>query len=201
MGKYLKKFETTAEYETFIASDYDKPNVSLTKDNNVVHYNPWVEPPFFCKLTLNNGEVVEIEGSGQLTETMIYDYETTLVGVEIGELCTDIDGFTFSYCKYIDNITVNANNTVYDSRNNCNAIIETATNTLVVGSNQTIIPNSVTSIGYSAFSSRNGFSSVEIPNSVTNIGGGAFGDCSSLTSVTIPDSVTNIDMYAFSNCI
>ena len=44
MGKYLKKFETTAEYETFIASDYDKPNVSLTKDNDVVHYNPYVPP-------------------------------------------------------------------------------------------------------------------------------------------------------------
>ena len=60
------------------------------------------------------------------------------------------------------------------------------------------IPNSVTSIGSSAFEGCSGLKSVTIPNSVTSIGEEAFRDCSSLTSVTIPNSVTSIDKGTFS---
>ena len=62
------------------------------------------------------------------------------------------------------------------------------------------IPNSVTSIGDGAFSGCRGLTSVTIPNSVTSIGDGAFSGCSSLTSVTIPNSVTSIGNSTFSNC-
>ncbi len=63
-----------------------------------------------------------------------------------------------------------------------------------------ILPNSVTSIGISAFSGCSGLTSVTIPNSVTSIGSSAFSGCSGLTSVTIPNSVTSIGDNAFSNC-
>ena len=63
-----------------------------------------------------------------------------------------------------------------------------------------VIPNTVTSIGRSAFYDCDGLTSVTIPNSVTTIGFGAFEDCSSLTSVTIPNSVTSIGDYAFNGC-
>ena len=62
------------------------------------------------------------------------------------------------------------------------------------------IPDSVTSIGDSAFSCCSSLQSVTIPDSVTSIGGRAFGECSSLQSVTIPDSVTSIGESAFSWC-
>ncbi|MBP5560644.1 MAG: leucine-rich repeat protein, partial [Muribaculaceae bacterium] len=91
-------------------------------------------------------------------------------------------------------------NTVYDSRNNCNAIIKTASNTLFVGCQNTVIPNSVTSIGCYAFFRCSGLTSVTIPNSVTTIGVGAFRGCTGLTSVTIGNSVTTIGNYAFENC-
>jgi hypothetical protein len=89
---------------------------------------------------------------------------------------------------------------MYDSRENCNAIIETESNTLLYGCQNTVIPNSVTSIGYEAFSGRFGLTSITIPNSVTSIGYGAFYDCDGLTSIEIPNSVTSIGNSAFAYC-
>ncbi len=62
------------------------------------------------------------------------------------------------------------------------------------------IPNTVTSIGFSAFRSCSDLTSITIPNSVTSIGDNAFQGCTSLTSITIPDSVKKIGKYAFQDC-
>ncbi len=106
----------------------------------------------------------------------------------------------FFGCSGLTSIVVGTGNTYYDSRNNCNAIIQTATNTLIVGCKNTIIPNNVVSIGNYAFYKCNGLITITIPNSVTSIGADAFNNCSNLTSVTIPSSVTEIGSWAFSNC-
>ncbi len=103
-------------------------------------------------------------------------------------------------CSSLETIVVNSGNTVYDSREGCNAIIETASNTLIAGCRNTIIPNSVTSIGSSAFDRCGCPTSVTIPNSVTSIGQSAFYNCSGLTSVSIPNSVTSIGNNAFYEC-
>ena len=63
-----------------------------------------------------------------------------------------------------------------------------------------VIPNSVTSIGRSAFSGCSGLTSVTIPNSVTSIGSYAFYGCSSLSSVTIPENLTSISSSVFDGC-
>lgn len=91
-------------------------------------------------------------------------------------------------------------NTIYDSRNGCNAIIETGSNKLVIGCSTTIIPESVTSIGSGAFFSCRNLTSINIPESVTSIEALAFRNCSSLTSISISENVTNIGGYAFSGC-
>ena len=77
----------------------------------------------------------------------------------------------------LTSIVVATNNPVYDSREDCNAIVETATNTLIAGCKETFIPNSVTSIGDYAFYYCSGLNSIEIPNSVTSIGDYVFHNC------------------------
>ena len=123
-----------------------------------------------------------------------------LTSITIPNSVAFIGAGPFSYCSALTSIVVEAGNTVFDSRNNCNAIIHTKTNYLINGCQSTIIPNSVTSIGDYAFSECSGLTSITIPNSVTSIGYEAFRGCSGLTSITIPNTVTRIGDHAFSEC-
>ena len=123
-----------------------------------------------------------------------------LTSVTIPNSVTSIGGFAFYGCNGLINIMVENGNQTYDSRNDCNAVIETSSNTLIVGCKKSSIPNSVKSIGSYAFYGCSGLTSVTIPNSVTYIDRGAFNSCSGLTSVTIPNSVTSIGIGAFSSC-
>ena len=125
---------------------------------------------------------------------------SALNSITIPNSVTSIGSNAFYECSSLTSIVVEANNAKYDSRDNCNAIIETATNTLVIGCKNTSIPNSVTSIGDKAFSNCSALNSITIPNSVTSIGANAFQGCSSLNSITIGSSVKSIGEYAFSSC-
>ena len=119
--------------------------------------------------------------------------------ITIPKSVTTIGDCAFAGCSGLISIMVEDGNLNYDSRDNCNAIVETASNTLIVGCMNTIIPNSVTSIDNGAFSGCQ-FTSIIIPNSVTSIGHKAFWGCNFLTSITIPNSVTCIGDSAFSIC-
>ena len=111
-----------------------------------------------------------------------------------------IGGNSFGYCAF-SGIVIDPENSVYDSRNDCNAIIETSTNELITGCKNSVIPNTVTSIGYCAFRGVQGLTSIEIPNSVTYIGENAFAFCYDMTGdLTIPNSVETIDAGAFFYC-
>lgn len=107
---------------------------------------------------------------------------------------------TYAFTGIISEITVADENKYYNSKNNCNAIIETATDTLIIGCGKTIIPDDVTKIGDYAFGDCSGLINIIIPEGVTKIGDGAFHGCSSLTSITIPESVTWIGNGAFYAC-
>ena len=111
---------------------------------------------------------------------------TGLTSIEIPNSVTSIGYSAFYWCTGLTSIVVDKNNPEYDSRDNCNAIIETDSNRLITGCKNTKIPNSVTSIGYAAFRGCTGLTSIEIPNSVTGIGESAFEGCTDLTSITLP---------------
>ena len=122
-----------------------------------------------------------------------------MTGIVIPNSVTEINGMAFFDCPVLTSIVVESGNPRYDSRNNCNAIIETASNTLFLGCDNTIFPNSITAIGDGAFSGCTGLTSIDIPNSVTSIGDDAFADCTGLTSFNIPNSLTYVGGYAFDN--
>ncbi|MBQ8748873.1 MAG: leucine-rich repeat domain-containing protein [Clostridia bacterium] len=129
------------------------------------------------------------------------DYDTfkdcsNLTSVTIPSTVTDIRSGAFDGCSSLSTIEVDNNNTVYDSRNNCNAIIETETNSLYVGCKNTTIPSTVTSISAGAFYNCSGLTSITIPNSVTSIENAAFLGCSSLTSVYIDSETIAIGINA-----
>ena len=191
MAKYLRKFETTADYES-AKDSLILPNVSLCEDNNGVYYEP-VPPPYqgFCKLTLDNGEVVELEGSGELTRAMVSDqYEDTLVSAEIGTLCTSIGDSAFNGCIGLTSIDIPNNVTSIGG----NAFYCCFSLTSID------IPDSVTSIGLGAFYQCTSLTNVTIGSGVTSISGWAFGECDSLTSIEIPSGVTSIGNGAFAYC-
>lgn len=143
---------------------------------------------------------VNIPNSVTSVETRAFAYCSGLTSVTIGNSVTDIGSYAFGGCSGLTSIKVESGNVKYDSRDDCNAIIETATNVLVLGCKSTTIPNSVTSIGWNAFFGCSSLTSIDIPNGVTSIGWGAFQDCNGLTSVSIPESVTYIGWNAFLGC-
>ncbi len=112
------------------------------------------------------------------------------------------EAYSSFYCCYdINSIKVSTSNLYYDSRYDCNAIIEKSTRKLILACNNTFIPEGVVSIAYYAFNGcTKGPLSVTIPNSMTSISHGAFRGYTALTSVTIPNSVKSIQDYAFYGC-
>lgn len=127
-------------------------------------------------------------------------YCSGLTSITIPKSVTFIKGDLFTGCDNLTSITVEEGNSVYDSRNGCNAIIKTASNILISGCRNTIIPESVVSIGESAFQSRYILTSITIPDGVASIGDYAFNCCADLTSITIPNSVKTIGSGAFRIC-
>ena len=162
------------------------------------------------------------DGVTSIEESAFYNCYS-LTSITIPDGVTSIGESAFYGCASLMSITVSAENPVYHSDGNC--LIETASKTLILGSNTSVIPDdgSVTSIGEMAFAGCYSLTSITIPDSVTSIGekafsyceslasvtigdgvtsiaGGAFAYCDSLTSITIPDSVTSIGSSAFYNC-
>lgn len=125
---------------------------------------------------------------------------TGLISISIPRNVRKIGLSAFGSCSNLASIRVDPQNTVYDSRNNCNAIIETSKNCLIKGCQNTKIPNGVLSINEYAFTKCTGLTSIVIPNSVTAIGKDAFYGCAGLTSIRIPRNVRTIGHSSFGSC-
>ncbi|MFA5561486.1 MAG: leucine-rich repeat protein [Eubacteriales bacterium] len=150
---------------------------------------------------LSCGELTTLVIGGGLTSIskQAFAFCSALTSINIPASVTTIGEGAFLGCGVLTSISVNEGNTVYHSSGNC--LIETATQVLIRGCQNSIIPDdgSVTSIGPSAFAG-SGLLAISIPEGVTSIGSGAFYDCRGLSTVVLPEGVTTIGSTAFSLC-
>lgn len=123
-----------------------------------------------------------------------------LIEVKIGTGLKNIDYSTFSDCYSLSKITVDGNNPYLDSRDNCNAIIDSKNNKLIVACSNSTIPESVTEIGDYAFCAKYNKSDLVISDNVKKIGVGAFSNSQALKNVVLGKNVSTISKYAFYHC-
>lgn len=147
-------------------------------------------------------EYIIEEGTGLFPDGMIVNKrgDNDVTSLIISKSVTTINTEPLYKLRYLDKIVVSGENAVFDSRCNCNAIIETASNTLIKGCHNTIIPDSIKTVGNEAFFCCSQIKKIKIPDSVTVIGEFAFSSCRELLEINIPDSVTSIGMGAFHHC-
>lgn len=135
-------------------------------------------------------------------ELLAFSYCTGLASITIPNSVSSIEGYAFKRCSGLESIHVDDANEVYGS---IDGVLFTNDKTSLLlfpegRRGQYFVPNSVTSIGDSAFSRCSGLESITIPNSLASIGDAAYSWCTSLESITIPGSVTSIGWEAFSEC-
>ena len=112
-----------------------------------------------------------------------------MTSITIPNSVTSIGCNPFRNCEGLASITVESGNTMYDSRNNCNAIINKDYNILITGCKNTIIPDGVEEIGLYAFIGCFDLTSITIPVSVLYIDDYAFGSCAGLTSISYTGTI------------
>ena len=110
---------------------------------------------------------------------------SALTSIAIPASVMEIADDAYIGCSGLTTITVAADNTVFDSRKDCNAIIVSESNTLLEGCQNTVIPDDIEAIATNAFYGCSGLTEVKIPASVTSIGNAAFRNCSNLTEVHV----------------
>lgn len=170
----------------------------------------------------NNLYEVKLPSTMEKIGTRAFDDWSSIVKINFPEGLTTISDYAFPWCHNLNEVnlpstltnlettsfkgngikklTVASGNKMFDSRNNCNAVILTAENKLFIGTPNTVIPATVTAIGTSAFENNNNLKSMSIPNNVTTIGNYAFSSCYALTELTIGSGVACIKSNAFETC-
>ena len=118
----------------------------------------------------------------------------------IPERVSSIGQFAFRYLGTMDSIAVHEDNMFYDSRNHCNALIETSSDILLLGCYKTQIPYDITGIGDCAFRNVRNLTAVEIPEDVSFVGKEAFNGCHDMKTLSLPENLATIDDYAFQDC-
>lgn len=144
-------------------------------------------------------EVLTVTGGESIGKNALYGFNN-LLELNIGATVTSIRQDAFSSCKKLEKISVDPNNLIYSSPENSNAIIETATQSLILGCKNTNIPDIVTTIGVCAFKGCELMENLVLPESITEIRSYAFENCKSLKTISLPVSLTTISEGAFKGC-
>lgn len=171
---------------------------SLNSNPTTISSNPCDRPVY---LFINNQRIRTLVIPEGVEELRKYSFCNALIDtLFLPSSLKNMDVYAFANRDSLKYITVHSDNRFYDSREDCNAVIETATNTLMFGCNKTKIPNTIVAIDDRAFYGCAQLYSIQIPESVKSIGKSAFRSCTALEIVTIPNSVKMIEDYTFYGC-
>ena len=124
----------------------------------------------------------------------------SLTSLRIPAKVSSIAYEVFGYCTQLTDVSVDPANAVFDSREGCNAIIETATNTLRQAFVSTKIPSTVTTIGFLSYCYVAGLTELRIPSNVTTLVNASVFSCRDLRSVELPAELTTIGHQSFDYC-
>lgn len=171
--------------------------LTISGKGEMKSYDVWEDdlPPWGQAVT----EVIISDGVTGIGVDSFYNC-ASLKSVSIGASVSYIDSSAFENCSGITQLVVSNNNPVYDSRNNCNAIIDTESGTLIKGCNSTVIPDEVYTIGSYAFSQCVGLKEIIIPDDVDEIEYAAFKDCTGVKKLHLGANVQRIGANAFLGC-
>ncbi len=149
-----------------------------------------------------NAEVMVINGT--INKDWIRQYGEDIHNVRELYISKDVRKIEPDMLAVLDNLTtivVDEDNPYYDSRDNCNAVIDSQTNELIIGCQRTVIPAGITGIGVYAFYGRSGLKSITIPYSISYISECAFEDCYNLVDVKMTSGIRHIGARAFAGCV
>lgn len=186
MNTYIKKFANHAAYEAAIR-DLDLPKVSLCLQEQEIHYDAYVAP-FFCKITLTDDSVVEIQGSGTISS--ISSYKSTAKKIELGKLCTSIGDYAFTNFTALEELDMA--NTVtsmgMDICSGCSSL------------ERVYLSNKLTVLNRAAFNGCSSLTSITIPASITGSWEYSLGNCTSLEEIIFLGSTApSMHMSTFYN--
>ena len=146
-----------------------------------------------------NGVGIIPEGTTKLIKPLDERTIRELRYIRIPSTVTEIDFNSLCFARNLEEIIVEEGNPVYDSRGGCNALIDTKDNNLILGCKNSVIPETVESIGRWAFSETE-ISKIYVPSSVNVIECGAFCKCRRLKTVTLSEGLEFISAWAFQGC-
>lgn len=189
MKGYLTKFATKADYSTYVATAYDKPNVSLIAATGEVIFTDYEEPYPGEPIVFADNAVKAIcvanwGSDGEITYGQAAAVTSFQVISDIPSAFTENTTITsFDELQYFTSAGASSYRAFYGCTN-----LESVT-----------LPASVYQVGPYAFLGCSSLETVTIPEGLTTIGNEAFADCTSLTDVTLPSTVESMG-GAFKGC-
>lgn len=167
-------------------------SIHLPPSIKIIRHNAFQE----CQSLIH----MDIPDHVEVCQSYVFYGCKNLQSIHIGKGIRAIGGNFLATCPNLVSIEVSEENSVFDSRNHCNAIMETATNRLIAGCQTTVVPQETTALAYGAFEGCWLMKHIHLPEGITSIGIFAFNYNVSLTSIELPGTLTTIEYNAFTGC-